>query len=211
MKVIGISGSPRKKGNTSYLINEVLGEVNKLGIDTQMIELSDYTIADCCGCEGCKYTYKCVIKDDMQNLYLHILEADALILGSPTYFYDVTAITKAFLDRLYCYEVFDEEDRSVWMSVNEAMGSKLASVISVCEQKDDRDTGHAALTMQLTLQSLGYRITDCTKIIKLYRRGEAQRDPQAVFQARENGIRLGKTLLLKHKIRNIEQVNVKML
>lgn len=203
MKVIGISGSPRKKGNTSYLINEALGEVKKLGIDTQMIALSDYTIADCCGCEGCRKTYKCVIKDDMQKLYPQILEADALILGSPTYFYDVTAITKAFLDRLYCYEIFDDDDRSVWMSLNEAMGGKLASVISVCEQQNDRDTGHAALTMQLTLQSLGYRITDCTEIIKLYRRGEAQKDSQAVLEARENGMRIGKTLLLKRKIRNV--------
>lgn len=205
MKVIGISGSPRKKGNTSFLINEALCEIEKLGINTQMIELSNYNIADCCGCEGCRKTYECVIKDDMQKLYPMILKADAIILGSPTYFYDVTAVTKAFLDRLYCYEIFDDDDRSVWMSLNEALGGKLASVISVCEQKNARDTGHAALTMQLTLQSLGYRITDCTEIIKLYRRGEAEKDSQAIIEARENGMRLGKTLLLKHAIRGVAQ------
>lgn len=202
MKVIGISGSPRNNGNTSYLIQRALEDVEKYGIETKMVNLSDYTIADCIGCEGCKRTYSCVIKDDMQELYPLILQADALVLGSPTYFYDVTAIMKAFLDRMYCIEVFDDEDRSVWMSVNEAMGGKLASVISVCEQEDDRDTGHAALTMKLTLQSLGYRVTDSTEIINLFGRGEAAGNDKAVYLAMRNGQRLAKTLLLRNKIRS---------
>lgn len=200
MNVVGISGSPRKSGNTAYLLKQVLEEINKHGIDTELIHLADLSIADCLGCEGCRNSYACVIKDDMQQLYPLLANADAVVLGSPTYFYDVTALMKAFLDRLYCYEVFFENDRSVWMSVNEALGGKLASVISICEQKRAEDTGHAAKTMQLTLQSLGYRVVDRTEIIDLFGKDEAGKDQAAIQQAKNLGQRLSKTLRLKQTI-----------
>ena len=124
MKVIGVSGSPRKNGNTAYLVRAALTEMEKYDVEAVLIHLCEYAIGDCRGCEGCRESYRCVVRDDMQKLYPLLDEADALILGSPTYFYDVTALMKAFLDRLYCYEVFDEDDRSVWMSVNEARGGQ---------------------------------------------------------------------------------------
>jgi len=201
MYVIGISGSPRKNGNTSFLVRQALEEIKNQGIDTELIELSDYRIADCRGCEGCRQTYACVIRDDMQKIYPLLEKADAVILGSPTYFYDVTALMKAFLDRLYCYEVFDDDDRSVWMSVNEALGGKLAAVISVCEQKKAQDTGYAAKTMRLTLESLGYRVTDCAEVIDLFKKTEAREDSAAILEVKSLGHRLAKTLLLKESIR----------
>lgn len=200
MKILAISGSPRTKGNTAFLLEQALGEIKKYGIETELVHLSKLSIKDCTGCEGCRDSYSCVIKDDMQQLYPLLEKADAVILGSPTYFYDVTAHMKAFLDRLYCYEVFDENDRSVWMSVNEALGGKLAAVISVCEQKRAEDTGHAAMTMQLTLQSLGYRVVDCTEVINLYTKDEAANNQAALEQAKNLGQRLAKTLQLKQTI-----------
>ena len=201
MKILGIVGSPRKNGNTSFLVQQALDAANREGIETNIVYLSDYDISDCLGCEGCRDTFACVIKDGMQHIYPLIEEADAIVLGSPTYFYDVTAITKAFLDRCYCYEVFDDEDRSVWMGVAKALGGKLAVVLSVCEQKRAEDAGYAAKTMQLTLQALGYRVTDSVEIIDLFKRQEAQSDNDAQSQAREAGQRLAKTMLLKQKIR----------
>lgn len=202
MYVIGISGSPRKNGNTSFLVRQALEEIKNHGIDTELIELSDYRIADCRGCEGCRQTYACVIRDDMQKIYPLLEKADAVVLGSPTYFYDVTALMKAFLDRLYCYEVFDDDDRSVWMSVNEALGGKLAAVISVCEQKKAQDTGYAAKTMRLTLESLGYRVTDCAEVIDLFAKNEASEDAAAILEVKSLGQRLAKTMLLKETIRS---------
>ena len=202
MNVVGISGSPRANGNTAILIRQTLKEIETHGIETELINLSEYDIADCCGCEGCRDSYACVIKDDMQKIYPKLAKADAVVVGSPTYFYDITAIMKAFLDRLYCYEVFDENDRSVWMSVNEALGGKLAAVISVCEQKRAEDTGHAAMTMRMTLQSLGYRVTGCAEVINLFGRGEAQKNMAAAKQVKDMGKKLAKTLILKQKIRN---------
>ncbi len=202
MNVVGISGSPRINGNTSYLIDQALEEIKTFGIDTELVHLSRCKISDCIGCEGCRHTYACVIQDDMQKLYPLLEKADAIIVGSPTYFYDVTALMKAFLDRLYCWEAFDDDDRSVWMSVNEALGGKLAAVISVCEQTRAEDTGHAAMTMQLTLQSLGYRVTDCAEVINLFAKNEAGDNVAAIQQARSLGQKLAKTMLLKNTIRS---------
>ena len=116
MKVLGIVGSPRKKGNTDILVEAVLSGANSMGTETEKIYLADYQFKGCTGCEGCSKTYDCVINDGMQEIYNKIEEADALVLGSPTYFYNVTGITKLFLDRLFKYEIFDDDDRSVWLS-----------------------------------------------------------------------------------------------
>jgi multimeric flavodoxin WrbA len=144
IKVLGIVGSKRKNGNTAYLVKKALEEIECKEIETELIYLGDYDIKGCTGCEGCKDTYKCVIKDDMQKLYPLIIEADAIVMGSPTYFYNVTSDIKAFIERLYCFQVFAEDDRSVWSSVNEALGGKYAVVIAICEQNDEKDMGFTA-------------------------------------------------------------------
>lgn len=199
MKVIGIVGSRRKKGNTSILVKEALRAFEEKKFEIELIYLSDYDYKDCCGCEGCKDTYKCVVKDDMQKLYPKILEADAMIIGSPTYFYNMTADMKAFLDRLYCYEIFDEEDRSVWMGLNEALGWKYASVIAVCEQNNENDMGYTAISMEKTLAALGYRVVDVVKVLRLVSAGEAKNDEEAMGNAYKSGKKLLKTLELREK------------
>lgn len=202
LKILGVIGSKRKKGNTSTLVKEVLKSacsVNK-EIETNIIYLGDYNIKGCYGCEGCKDNYKCVIKDDMQKIYPLIMEADALVLGSPTYFYNITADTKAFLERCYNYEVFAEDDRSVWMSINEVKGIKYAITVAVCEQQDEGDMGFTSDAMNKPLEALGYRVVDAVKILKLYELGAAEKENKALQQAKEAGARLAKTLQLRKEI-----------
>lgn len=95
MKILGVVGSNRKHGNTSGLVKAALQAAEKENADTALVFLGDYSIQDCVGCEGCKDTMRCVIKDDMQKLYPLLLEADGIILGSPTYFYNITATMRA--------------------------------------------------------------------------------------------------------------------
>lgn len=199
MKVIGIVGSKRKNGNTSYLVQETLEEVKKQGIETELIFLGDYVIKDCTGCEGCKDTYECVINDDMQKIYPLLLEADAVIIGSPTYFYNVTADMKAFLDRCYCFEVFADDDRSVWMGIHEVFGGKYAVVIAVCEQFDEKDMGFTAKAMSKTFEALGYRVIETVKTIGAFKAGEVSECETSLQQARKAGKRLIKTLKLRNK------------
>lgn len=201
VKILGVVGSNRKGGNTSFLVRESLKPFEKEGISTELIYLSDYNYKDCIGCEGCKDTYKCVIKDDMQKIYSKILEADAMILGSPTYFYNMTANMKAFLDRLYCYEIFDEEDRSVWIALNEVIGVKYASVIAVCEQNDERDMGYTAISMERTLTALGYRVVDVMKVLKAFSIGDAEKNMSNRGNAYKLGEKLLDTLKLREKVK----------
>src|SRR5690554_5416113 len=134
MKVLAVVGSRRKKGNTASLVRAALEGARREGAETELVFVGDYALRGCKGCEGCKKTYRCTVDDDMQKLYPLLLEADGLILGSPTYFYNVSADMKAFLDRLYSLEVFAENDRSCWVGLPEAMGGKYAAAVAVCEQ-----------------------------------------------------------------------------
>lgn len=95
MKIIGISGSPRDK-NTNYMLKTVL---NATGQDYELIALRDKNIKPCNACGGCYKSHECIIKDDMQEIYGKLSRANIIVLGSPTYFDNVTAITKAFIDR----------------------------------------------------------------------------------------------------------------
>jgi multimeric flavodoxin WrbA len=100
MKVIGISGSPRKKGNTEFLVQSALNEIKKEGIDTELITLADKTINPCNACMACqKHKNRCAILDDFDAIFLRMREADGLILGTPVYFGSATPNIKSFMDR----------------------------------------------------------------------------------------------------------------
>lgn len=102
MKVIAFNGSPHKEGNTRILINHVLGELQKEGIETEVFHLGGKKIRGCIACYKCieNKNQRCAVDDDVLNECLgKMLEADAILLGSPTYFTDVTAEMKALIDR----------------------------------------------------------------------------------------------------------------
>lgn len=208
MKVLGVVGSRRKKGNTSVLIQEALKPFETAGFQTELVFLGDYNIKSCNGCEGCKDTFKCIIDDDMQKLYQSILASEAIILGSPTYFYNITAEMKAFIDRCYCFDIFDEKDRSVWISLNEALGIKYAAVIAVNEQETEEDMGFTVEAMTRSLEALGYRVVSTVKAHHLFKAGEALNNKTLMGEARKAGEKLLKTLQLKERVaRQLSQNN----
>lgn len=200
MEILGIVGSYRKSGNTDILVKNVLEGAQNQGVDTKYIFLPDYDIKDCVGCEGCKANYKCVVKDDMQKIYPLIERADAIVIGSPTYFYNVTGIIKNFLNRLYCYEIFDENDRSVWMGLNEAIGIKYAVTVAVCEQEKEEDMGYTSLTLSKTLEAVGYRVVDNIKALHVYTKGDILKYEDELKRAMLAGEKLAKTLKLSQKV-----------
>ena len=103
MKVVGVNGSGRTGGNTAVLVNAILEGASEAGADTQLIELSDWTIGGCDACKACKTTQRCVIKDDMQQFYDVAADVDVLVLASPVYLDHITAQLMAFIQRTYCY------------------------------------------------------------------------------------------------------------
>ena len=102
MKVIAFNGSARPGGNTAVLINEVFSVLNKEGIETELIELAGKRLKGCIACYKCweNKDRRCAVKDDFINDCIEkMLQADGIILGSPTYFADVSAELKALIDR----------------------------------------------------------------------------------------------------------------
>ena len=102
MKVIAINGSARKKGNTGQLINMVFEELNKEGIETELIKLAGKKIKSCKACLKCfkNKDKKCIVNNDILNeLIEKMIAADAIILGSPTYFANVSPELKSLIDR----------------------------------------------------------------------------------------------------------------
>ena len=102
MNVIAFNGSARKGGNTAILIREVLAELEKEGITTELVELSGKKINGCTACMKCfdNKDQRCSVEDDIINDCLEkMLAADGIIIGSPTYFADLSPQTKALIDR----------------------------------------------------------------------------------------------------------------
>lgn len=102
MKAIAINGSARKNGNTALLIKEVFNVLEKQGITCEMIQLAGKTINGCNACDQCikLKDNTCFQKNDIVNHCIKkMMDADIIILGSPTYFSNVTAEMKALIDR----------------------------------------------------------------------------------------------------------------
>ncbi len=102
MKVVAFNGSPRKDGNTSILINYVFRELEKEDIETELVQLSGKDIHGCIACYKCfeNKDQQCAVKNDALNEYIEkMMGADGMVLGSPTYFVDVTPEMKALIDR----------------------------------------------------------------------------------------------------------------
>ena len=100
-KVIGIIGSPRKSGNSSSIVNEILRGAKDSGAETTVFYLNTMNIKGCQSCMYCRKNNNCCINDDMQEILENIKDSDAVIIGSPIYIYQVTGQTKIMMDRLY--------------------------------------------------------------------------------------------------------------
>lgn len=100
MKVLAINSSARKDGNTAILINTVLEELNKAGIETEMIQLAGNVIEPCKACWACGGQGNCVHrKDSFREVFEKMKEADGILLGSPVYSANVSANMQALLER----------------------------------------------------------------------------------------------------------------
>lgn len=99
MNVLGISGSPRKRGNTTYAVKYALDFLKKEGFKTRFISLANKKIQPCTGCWKCEKDYSCWIEDSMNEILLSMRWADGIIIGSPVYFGLVSGQLKTMMDR----------------------------------------------------------------------------------------------------------------
>ena len=133
MNIIGINASPRKKANTQTLVETVLQGAAEKGAETRLVNLRDLKINGCLGCEGCKkHLGKCVQKDDLTPLLQELTTYDAIVMGTPVYWYHVTAQFKMLVDRLYSFMEFGENSETGAPTIQSAFpaGKKFVFLIS---------------------------------------------------------------------------------
>jgi len=133
MKVIGINASPRKKANTQTLVEAILAGASEKGAEIRLVNLRELNIHGCLGCEGCKkHLGKCVQKDDLTILLQEMTTYDAIVMGTPVYWYHVTAQFKMLADRLYCFLEFGENPETGEQTIKSEFptGKKFIFIVS---------------------------------------------------------------------------------
>lgn len=102
-QVLIVNGSPRKRGNSVLLAEQVAAGARAAGAEVETVILQDLDIQPCTACEACKGTEEgdCIIQDDMQGLYPKVRAADVIVIATPVYWFTMSAQAKLFIDRFY--------------------------------------------------------------------------------------------------------------
>ncbi|NDV23171.1 flavodoxin family protein [Desulfovibrio sp. JC022] len=192
--ILGIEGSPRKKGNSHKMLQAILGGASQQGIPGNEVHLRDLKYDPCVGCEICRKEKACRrFEDDMTDLYPEIEESKGLVLISPVHNYNVTAWMKAFIDRLYCYYNFEDTRPRAWSSRLAGQGRK-AVIGAIAEQEDKKDMGFTIEAMRLPLEALGYEIVEELPVLRLFDRGIIAEHQEIMERAQNAGIKLAKAI-----------------
>lgn len=193
-KVLGVSGSPRKGGNSDVLLTHILKGVNQNKLPATGVKLRDYQYQGCIGCERCRKDKICTgQKDGMSLLYPTLLQSRGLALVCPTHHYNVTAWMKAFIDRLYCFYDFDNCVPRGWSSRLANQGRK-AVLAAVCEQEHKKDMGFTLEAMRLPLEALGYEIVGELPVFRIFARAKVKDESEVLQQATNLGTKLADAL-----------------
>jgi multimeric flavodoxin WrbA len=191
-KILVIGGSPRKGGNSDILMKYFAKGAREEGIATKEIQLRDYQFQPCIGCERCRKDKQCTgLRDGMQLIYPKIRETCGMMLISPIYSYNVTAIMKAFIDRLYSFYNFSDERPGYWSSQLEGQGRK-AIIAAIGEQATHDDGGMDSTldTMRRSVIALGYEIIDELPVLGVFAKGKIKELPQILEKAEVLGKKL---------------------
>ena len=180
-RVLGIMGSPRKKGNSHVLLNKILEGAESKGAETEIVLLGDTTIGECDGCHACWRGKPCPRMDDMNDLYQKIAESDVLIFATPVYWYGPTALMKAFLDRFVYFNCPENRDK---------IKGKKCMLAVVFEEDSGEAAGPLVDMFEKSFAYLGVDHVETILVPGVTKRGEVAEKKDVMARAFE----LGKTL-----------------
>ncbi len=193
-QVVGISGSPRRGGNSDVILKNILQGVADEHCRTVEVKLRDYQYQGCIGCERCRKDKLCTgQKDGMTLLYPDILKSRGLVLVCPTHHYNITAWMKAFIDRLYCFYDFTDGIPRGWSSRLAGQGRK-GILAAICEQENESDMGFTLEAMRLPLESLGYNIIGELPVFRIFARAKVKEHKTVLLNALKMGEQLAKSI-----------------
>ncbi len=176
--ILCFNGSPRKEGHTAQLLKKVMEGVEAEGGKAKLIHLIDKNIKPCLGCYSSDWkncTYPCKQKDDMHELCEEIIKADGIVLGSPSYWGNVSGIMKIFLDRMLCLEN------------NDLIENKVGGAVAVAEETGGEEVVYYLVA---TLSEFGFCIPPSTACV--YANHTIEEDWE---QALKNAYILGRNLV----------------
>jgi multimeric flavodoxin WrbA len=195
MKIIGFNGSPRKHGNTSTIMAEMLRGAASEGAETKFIHLPSHHIENCIGCERCRNDKTCTsFFDGMHLLYPLIEESEGIILGSPTYNYDMTPWMKAFIDRFYPFFDFGEVRPGPYTSRLANRGKK-ALVFGVCEQVNPEEMNHNITCMRDAIKVIGYEVFDMLAFPGHFQANSVKSNVADLHRAFESGALFARSII----------------
>ena len=185
MKVLGIMGSPRIKGNTDLLLDEALKGAKSQGAEVEKLVVDKLKIAPCKEYLGCFKDGNCVIRDDMDEIYPKLLGADVVIIASPMFFYGVSSQAKALIDR--CQALWA---RKHILKQSLPNAGRKGAFIAVGATRGKRLFEGAILTVKYFFEAIGVEYADELLIRGVDARGEIKEHPIALSDAFELGKRL---------------------
>jgi len=185
MKVLGIMGSPRIGSNTDLLLDEALKGAERQGAEVEKIIVDKLNISPCREYYGCLRDGNCVIRDDMDDVYPKLLDADVIIVASPMFFYGLTSQLKALIDR--CQALWARRHILKQGSMD---STRKGAFIAVGATRGVKLFDGATLVVKYFFQAVGVEYADELLVRGVDKRGEIMERPSVLSEAFELGKRL---------------------
>jgi multimeric flavodoxin WrbA len=180
-KILVVMGSPRKGGNTDLLVRKLAEGAASKGAKVDMVSLAGLNIRECDGCHVCWKGKSCCKKDDMLGLYEKIIESDAIVFGTPVYWFGPTALMKAFIDR---FVYFNCPENRVKIK-----DKAVATIIPF--EDDDLDTARPLVELfEKSFDYLEMRLVGSVVVGGVGGKGDILKKPDRLNEAYELGKRL---------------------
>jgi multimeric flavodoxin WrbA len=180
-RILGVIGSPRRKGNTHLLVSTILQSAQAAGAIVDLIFLNDLTIKECDGCHACWTGKPCSKHDDMKDVYAKIIESDVIVFGTPVYWYGPTALMKAFIDRLVYFNCPKNRDK---------IRGKSAVIVVPFEEHDPATADLVVAFFRKSFAYLQMKLAGQIIVPGVTKRGEVRQKPDRL----EEACRLGRSL-----------------
>jgi len=184
-KILGVMGSPRKKGNTHILISKILEGAKSEGAVGDCLFLGDLTIRECDGCHRCWQGKECNKNDDMNGIYPRIMESAGIVFGTPVYWYGPTALIKGFLDRFVYFNCPENRKR---------IKGKPAILAVPCEEADPAAADLVKAMFEKSLRYLEMDLIGTIIVPGVTKRGEIIKKQAPLEEAYNLGIRLARSV-----------------
>lgn len=192
MKILGICGSARKEGNTGFLLSELL---NAPGKEAELIWLNDLNLNVCLGCRRCEIETRCVQNDGLHLLFGKMLEADAIIFGSPTYWYYVSGLIKNLIDRSISFQYFPtgEDKKEITPSGRRASAPLMGKIGAVIATAGGQGCDMVVDVIRKRLIE-GKRMEYVGCVMAYETNGSIKEQKQIIEEARQLGKKVGQKL-----------------